>query len=162
MQGTSNLLAQSRSVEAGIGNPIGPSYYNCNESTLSGPSFKFSTISRFQKDYLAPIAPTKKFNTCKNKDLKIFTPINRKKKNQLKAIDQNNKIEKALQKKKKMVKEKKEKFLSGIECKKQRFELKQQKRQIKVIAQSWLSLVFAIGSAEFFRAKLNSQKVLFI
>lgn len=162
MQGNSNLLTQSRSVEAGIGNPIGPGYYNCNESTLSGPSFKFSTISRFQKDYLTPIAPTKKFNTCKNKDLELYTPVNKKKKNQLKAIDQNNKIEKALQKKKSLVKEKKEKFLSEIECKKQRFEWKQQKFQIKVIAQSWLSLVFAVGPAQLFRAKLDSQKVLFI
>ena len=140
---------------------MGPGYYNCTPTTLAGPSFHFSTGTRFSKNILDRI-PERATNfdiLRSNKDLEIFTPVNKKKHIQIKAIDQAKKIESTLQNKKIIAKQKKEKILTEIDSKNRRYEWKQQKESIKRIAMSWISLFAVAGSVKLLDFNLKTRKV---
>ena len=86
-------------------------------------------------------------------------PINKKKQIELKASDQNKKIQEIQNKKKQIVKDKKEKILNDIEQKKKRFEWKQQKVSIQIISKSWIVLYAMIGSVKLFDYHLHRRMV---
>jgi hypothetical protein len=143
--------------------PIGPGYYNSNPSTLSGPAFAFSCVTRFSLPFSGHVSPTNKDTidfTKKNKLMYQFSPENRYEKLKTNAKQEKFKIKQVLSKKKEISKEKKKSKLKKIQEKHMRYLMKAQHTQIKVIGSNWLEVFICITVCNSISNRLNYMKDL--
>lgn len=180
----SNLLLPGRQTSnvSPTGIKLGPGYYNTAISTLSGPSFQFSTCSRFSNRDLYLFLPTvtrsledENFKKEKakeiiadNKNMQKYVPENRLKTLREKAVVESTKIVNHIQKKNEILVRKKYEKTMNFESKQRRFEYKIKKEEIFKIFKAWVLVdticgwSFAIHRKFVFRKDLHlrSQAVL--
>ncbi|CAG9321520.1 unnamed protein product [Blepharisma stoltei] len=153
---------------------LGPGYYNVSLSTLAGPSFQFSTLSRFSnKDaylYLPAInkqppneaTRKEKFKEIirDNKNMYKYIPENRIKTIQERAVAESTRIVEAIHKKQDILLTKKLEKILNFESKQRRFEFKLKRDEVTKIYKSWIALNVVFGWAADANVKYLHRKDL--
>jgi hypothetical protein len=149
---------------------IGPGYYNFNSSSFGGPFCTFSSTQRFPFTYSGLSSPVAHYPLnfqAKNMDLEKFTPQNKKDLLRIKALNEQNRISKALKTKNKLEKDKKREKLKKIQEKHNKFRMKIQYIEVKRCANTWMTLIAftTFANSGYFRLvylkdlKRRSEKV---
>ena len=140
----SNLLNPERlmTTESSTGT-IGPGYYNYSSTSLGGPACTFASTQRFTFTYsglASPIIRDSSNFKSKNMNLEQFTPQNKKDLLKIKAMNEQNRIQRTLQTKTKLTKEKRKEKLKKLEEKHNKFRMKIQYIEVHRCANTWLAL----------------------
>ena len=140
--------------------PLGPGYYDCPSPVLCTPSIQFSKSPRIVFDSTSSVSRPKQYEILSsNRNLARHNPVTKSIELKLKSQEKQEKIEKVLNNKKKLLKAKKSKIQEKIDDKKKKFLRVKQKEFYIQLEISWFSMLCVCTASKSISQYIRSQKV---
>ncbi|CAG9314907.1 unnamed protein product [Blepharisma stoltei] len=144
---------------------LGPGHYYYDLNTFDGPSFHFSTVSRFPQKGLTSI--TQKLDQSKrqeiyseNKDMKKYLPTVRLNYLKEKAKSESEKILKIKEKKQMIYTKNKMEKIFKLQMKERRAEIKMRKYEVLEISKAWATVFAIFGAVNWVHRTVFAKKRL--
>ena len=146
---------------------LGPGFYNCSLSTLSGPSFQFNMISRFKYDEPLYIIMSRKTSKAKLPGINLneFKPNLKNSKLKINAKELANKLISIKEKKKELQNDKRIGIIAKIKTKEKRYKMRKELARFSNLATQMYLLLVLLSSAFYLKSKagpyLRKKKHIF-